>query len=117
MIDAHHGDSFAQRQAEEDELQRALRMSALWAQQQAHLQGLADGINIFAKPKPARWAPKPGKEDEVMITVCAASRRLSQTQAADDAANEEAIMRHPIVNSQQLTEEPVAPSPESTPRK
>lgn len=118
MIQARHGASFAQRQAEEAEkLDLALRMSALWAQQQAHLQGLVgrQPNTSFAKPEHARWAPAPDKEQEVMTTVCAASRRLSQTQAADEAANEAAIMRLLLADSQQLTAEPVAPTPESTP--
>ncbi|MGB1229783.1 MAG: hypothetical protein ACPG7U_01245 [Holosporaceae bacterium] len=114
MIQARHGTSFAQRPAAEDEeLQRALRMSALWTQQQAHTQGLGGSQPnaSFAKPEHASWAPAPGKEDEVMTTVIESSVALQKKQARYDE-NDEAIMRIVKQMSQQMDQpEPVAPDP------
>ena len=118
MIDARHGASFAQRQAEEDEeLALALKMSAMWAQQQAHPQGLAGSqpSASFAKPEHARWAPEPDKDQEVMTTVMASSVAFGKKQARY-AENDDAIMRIVKQMSLQMAEpEPVAPTPESTP--
>ena len=116
MIQARHGASFAQRQAEEDEeFQLALQTSALWAKQQAYLQGL-DGnhpVASFANPEHARWAPPPGKDQEVMTTVRASSVAFGKKQARY-AENEEKIIE--LVKQVSLREEePVAPTPESTP--
>lgn len=105
MIQARHGASFAQRQAAEDEeLQLALQMSAMWEAQQA-----------FTNPEHARWAPQPGKDDEVVATVMASSVALQKKQARY-AENDEAIMRLVKQASRRMEQpEPVAPSPERTP--
>ncbi|MEH0002928.1 MAG: hypothetical protein V6Z78_05140 [Holosporaceae bacterium] len=101
MIQARHGTSFAQRQAAADEdLQLALSMSAMMS-----------ASSTLINSEHARWAPAPGKEDEVMTTVLASSVALHQKQARYDE-NDEAIMQLVKQASLQMDQpEPVAPDP------